>query len=82
MAEIVLPRLSKDMASGVIVNWYKNPGDSFAEGEPLFEVETNKVICEVEARGNGTVKDILCEEGSSIAVGEAVMVVDMEEEAE
>lgn len=80
MAEIVLPKLSKDMSSGVIVNWHKSPGDSFTEGEPLFEVETSKVICEVEAKGNGTVKDILCEEGSSIAVGETVMIVDMEEE--
>ncbi len=79
MAEIVLPKLSKDMTGGVIVNWHKNPGDSFSEGEPLFEVETSKVICEVEAKGNGTVKDILYEEGSNVAVGEAVMIVDMEE---
>lgn len=80
MAEIVLPKLSKDMTDGVIVNWCKQPGESFLEGEPLFEVETSKVICEVEAKGNGTVKDLLCEEGSNIAVGDPVMIVDMEEE--
>lgn len=80
MEKIVLPKLSKDMKEGVIVNWCKKPGEVFEKGEPLFEVETSKVICEVEAKGNGRVKDILVEEGSNITVGDAVMLVDMKEE--
>lgn len=79
MTEIALPKLSKDMKNGIIVNWCKKQGDYFEEGEPLFEVETSKVICEVEAKGNGTVKELLFEEGSNIEVGEPVMLVDMEE---
>lgn len=80
MEKVVLPKLSKDMKEGVIVNWCKKPGDTFEKGDLLFEVETSKVICEVEAKGNGKVRDILVEEGSSITVGDTVMLVDRKEE--
>lgn len=80
MVKVILPKLSKDMESGIIVKWCKQPGEAFLEGEPLFEVETSKVICEVEAPGNGTVKEILVEEGSNVPVGETVILVDMEEQ--
>jgi pyruvate dehydrogenase E2 component (dihydrolipoamide acetyltransferase) len=53
--EIVVPRLGLTMEEGRIVEWFKEPGESVAEGEPLFAVETDKVVLEVEAAVGGIV---------------------------
>lgn len=53
--EIVVPRLGLTMEEGRIVEWFKKPGEAIAEGEPLFAVETDKVVLEVEAAQGGIV---------------------------
>jgi pyruvate dehydrogenase E2 component (dihydrolipoamide acetyltransferase) len=47
--EIKLPRLGQGMESGTIVKWLKSEGDEVAKGEPLYELDTDKVTQEVEA---------------------------------
>src|SRR5216684_4516306 len=49
--EIKLPRLGQGMESGTIVKWLKSEGDKVEKGEPLYELDTDKVTQEAEASG-------------------------------
>ena len=52
-SEVKLPRLGQGMESGVVNKWLKSEGDTVAKGEPLFEVDTDKVTQEVESDVDG-----------------------------
>jgi len=76
--ELKLAAVSMNMEEATIVEWLKRPGDSFKKGEPLYSIETEKVVQEVEAPGNGTLIEILVPEDEDVAVGDAVCVVKLE----
>ena len=57
--DLVMPQLGLTMTEGKILQWYKKPGEAFLAGEPLFEVETDKVNMEVEASEGGTLSEIV-----------------------
>ena len=57
--KIIMPDLGQTVAEGKIVRWLKQPGDRIEKGEPLFEVETDKVTMEVEAFRAGYLHEIL-----------------------
>ena len=69
MFEIELPQLGETVSEGVITAWFKHVGDHVDEGEPLFEVETEKVSLEVPAETSGTLEEITAHEGQTVAVG-------------
>lgn len=71
-AVLKLPRLSMNMVEGTIVTWHRKEGDKVAEGETLYEVETEKVTSEVQCPSDGTLIEILAPEGSEIEVGDPV----------
>jgi pyruvate dehydrogenase E2 component (dihydrolipoamide acetyltransferase) len=73
--EITLPRLGQGMESGVIVRWLKQEGDSVTKGEPLYELDTDKVTQEVEAEVDGVLQKILVAEGE-VDVGAAIAVIE------
>lgn len=75
-AKLKLARVGMNMEEGTIVAWHKAPGESFKAGEILYEVETEKVNNEVEAPGDGTLLEILVEEGDVAEVGQDVCVVE------
>ncbi len=70
--ELTMPKLSDSTADAVIVRWLKSPGDSFARGEALIEVETDKATVVYEAESDGTLESILAPEGASVAIGEPI----------
>lgn len=63
---IVMPKLRPEMKSGTICAWLKEEGDPVRAGEPLFEVETDKVVNQVEATESGILKKQLCEESDTV----------------
>ena len=65
--KINMPKLAPEMESGVLCAWLKEEGDTVAAGEPLFEIETNKVVNQVEATVSGVLKQQLAEEGDTVA---------------
>ena len=73
--QITLPRLGQGMESGVIVRWLKSEGDSVSKGEPLYELDTEKVTQEVEADAGGVLLRIVQLEGAEVAVGEVIALV-------
>ena len=60
--ELTMPKLSDSMADAVIVRWLKAPGDAFARGEGLIEVETDKATVVYEAESDGMLDSILAPE--------------------
>jgi pyruvate dehydrogenase E2 component (dihydrolipoamide acetyltransferase) len=64
-SEVILPRLGQGMESGTIVRWFKSEGDSVEKGEPLYELDTDKVTQEVEAESSGVLLKILVAEGEA-----------------
>ncbi len=69
--EVKLPRLGQGMESGSIVKWLKSEGDQVAKGEPLFEVDTDKVTQEVESDFAGVLLRIVLPSGDA-PVGQTI----------
>ena len=67
-----MPKLSDSMAEAVIIRWLVSPGDAFARGEALIEVETDKATVVYEAEDDGTLDAILVPEGTAAAIGEPI----------
>src|SRR5438309_7523914 len=63
------------MEAGTIVRWLKQEGDTVEKGEPLYELDTDKVTQEVEADASGTLLKILAGEGEEIEVGKRIAVI-------
>ena len=72
--EIKLPRLGQGMESGTIVKWLKSEGDTVEKGEPLYELDTDKVTQEVEADASGVLLKITVTSGE-VEVGKTIAVV-------
>jgi len=70
--ELTMPKLSDSMAEAVIVKWLKSPGEAFARGEALIEVETDKATVVYEAEADGTLGAILVSEGETAAIGQPI----------
>jgi pyruvate dehydrogenase E2 component (dihydrolipoamide acetyltransferase) len=68
------------MEAGTIVRWLKSEGDQVEKGEPLYELDTDKVTQEVEAEASGVLLKILAGEGEEIEVGKRIAVIGEEGE--
>src|SRR3954462_553638 len=63
--EVKLPRLGQGMETGNIVKWLKSEGDAVKKGDPLYELDTDKVTQEVEASHDGVLLKIAVAEGEA-----------------
>ena len=71
--DVKLPRLGQVMESGVIVRWLKSEGEPVTKGEPLYELDTDKVTQEVESEVDGVLLTIVVKEGE-VEVGTTILV--------
>lgn len=71
-----LSRVGMNMEEATIVKWHKQPGQSFKSGDPLYEIETEKVNQEIAATSDGTIIEIYVREGEIVKVGGQVCAVD------
>ena len=74
VSQVILPRLGQGMEAGTIVRWLKSEGDAVEKGEPLYELDTDKVTQEVEAEASGVLLRIFVADGE-VAVGKTVAVI-------
>jgi pyruvate dehydrogenase E2 component (dihydrolipoamide acetyltransferase) len=79
--DVQLPRLGQGMESGVIVHWLKSEGDTVSKGEPLYELDTDKVTQEVESELDGVLTKIVVS-GGDVDVGATVAVIESDGAAE
>ncbi|MGA2383170.1 MAG: dihydrolipoamide acetyltransferase family protein [Gemmatimonadales bacterium] len=73
--KIVMEALSPTMEEGRLVAWKKKEGDAVKAGETLAEVETDKAVMELVARGEGVLRKIVLGEGATVPVGALVAIV-------
>jgi len=73
--KVVMEALSPTMEEGRLVKWLKNEGDQVKNGETLAEVETDKAIMELVARGEGVLRKRLLNENDAAPVGQLIAVI-------
>jgi pyruvate dehydrogenase E2 component (dihydrolipoamide acetyltransferase) len=73
--KVVMEALSPTMEEGRLVKWLKNEGDAVNSGDVLAEVETDKAVMELVARGDGVLRKQLISEGAAAPVGSLIAVI-------
>lgn len=81
MKEIIVPELAESITEGTIAEWLVKPGDKVQKGDPVCELETDKVNVEINSDYTGVIVELLAEEGDDVAVGQAIARVDESGEA-
>jgi pyruvate/2-oxoglutarate dehydrogenase complex dihydrolipoamide acyltransferase (E2) component len=70
--EIKMPKLREEMKEGILCAWLKEEGESFRKGDPIYEIETDKVVNQVEAEEDGVMQRQIAEEGDVILCGDKI----------
>src|SRR5262245_10401460 len=76
MSNIVVPQLGESVVEARIARWLKKAGDRVEVGEPVVELETEKIDLEVSAEKGGVIAKIARQEGEDVKIGELLAVVD------
>ena len=74
--QVKLPKIGMTMEEATVVRFCRQPGEAFRKGDPLYEIETEKISPEVEALGDGVMIEHAVPEGTDVRVGDAVCVVE------
>jgi pyruvate dehydrogenase E2 component (dihydrolipoamide acetyltransferase) len=72
---VIMPALEMAQESGVLVNWLKHDGDAVTKGEPLMEIETDKVTVEIEATASGILGGVIAQVGDVVPVGRTIAYI-------
>mgnify|MGYP000184446109 FL=1 len=78
--EIRVPDLPESVADATVGNWHKNPGEFVQAGEPLVDIETDKVVLEVPAPESGVLAAILNERGNTVLAGQLLAQMQPDDE--
>lgn len=74
--EVKVPVLPESVEDASIASWHKQPGDTIRRDENLVDLETDKVVLEVPAPADGTVKELLAEEGETVNSDQVIAVIE------
>ena len=72
---VVVPKWGLEMTEGTVSSWLKQPGDMVARGEPLIEIESEKIVNSLDAPAEGMLRRILLDAGNIAAVGTLIGVI-------
>jgi pyruvate dehydrogenase E2 component (dihydrolipoamide acetyltransferase) len=75
MIEFQMPSLGADMEDGILIEWKKKPGDVVKRGDIIAEVETQKGLIEIEVFDEGTIAELLIQEGTKVPVGTKMALI-------
>jgi pyruvate dehydrogenase E2 component (dihydrolipoamide acetyltransferase) len=78
--EVIMPKMGDAMEEGTLLKWLKSEGEEVSEGDPIAEIETDKVTMELEAEDEGTLAQLIAGEGQDVPVGEAIAFIQGEGE--
>jgi 2-oxoisovalerate dehydrogenase E2 component (dihydrolipoyl transacylase) len=73
---ITMPQLGETVTEGTVERWLKKPGDAVEKYEAFLEVSTDKVNSEVPSPVTGKIRELLVQEGTTVAVGTPIAVID------
>ncbi len=74
--EVKIPQLSESVAEATLLQWHKQIGEAVERDENLIDIETDKVVLELPAPGAGVLTQIIKGEGSKVAAGELIAMID------
>src|SRR5207249_3762729 len=72
---VIMPALELAQETGKVLRWIKSPGETVVKGEPLLEIETDKVTVEVEAPASGVLRDVSARVGDVVPVGKTIAII-------
>ena len=75
MANVIMPKMGDGMEEGTLLRWLKQVGDSIEVGDPIAEIETDKVSIEIESTEEGLLTKTLVAEGQAVPIGTSIAVV-------
>ncbi|CAN1498063.1 AceF Pyruvate/2-oxoglutarate dehydrogenase complex, dihydrolipoamide acyltransferase (E2) component, and related enzymes [Flavobacteriaceae bacterium] len=75
MIEFLMPSLGADMEDGTLIEWKKKPGDVVKRGDIIAEVETQKGLIEIEVFDEGSIAELLIQEGTKVPVGTKMALI-------
>src|SRR4051812_35830653 len=73
-----MPQLGESVTEGTISKWLVSVGDKVNKYDPLAEIMTDKVNAEVPSSFAGTIKELIAEDGDTLAVGEIICTIEVE----
>ncbi len=74
-ANVIMPALGLAQESGKVLRWLKSEGEAIAKGEPLIEIETDKITVEIEAPASGILANVTAVAGDVVPVGQVIAVI-------
>ena len=74
-ASVIMPALELAQETGKVLRWLKAPGDTVRKGEPIVEIETDKVTVEIEAPASGVLQDVTARAGDVVPVGKTIALI-------
>ena len=72
MTDVVMPQMGESIVEGTLTKWLKKAGEHVDRDEPLFEISTDKVDTEIPSPAAGVLKEVLVEEGKTVAISTVV----------
>src|SRR5689334_20256328 len=79
--EVRVPQLPESVAEATLVNWHKKPGEAVKRDENLIDIETDKVVLELPAPGDGVLAEITRPDGSTVTSNDVIAVIDTDGKA-
>ncbi len=78
---VIMPALEMAQETGKVLRWLKAPGDTVRKGEPILEIETDKITVEIESPASGVLGNVTAQEGDVVPVGQTIAVIAAPNEA-
>ena len=72
---VIMPALEMAQENGKVIRWLKRAGDTVAKGEPIVEIETDKITVEIEAPASGVLGNVTAAAGDVVPVGQTIAVI-------
>jgi pyruvate dehydrogenase E2 component (dihydrolipoamide acetyltransferase) len=74
-ATVIMPALELAQETGKVLKWLKGSGDTVRQGEPIVEIETDKVTMEIEAPASGVLREVTARAGDVVPVGQTIALI-------
>jgi pyruvate dehydrogenase E2 component (dihydrolipoamide acetyltransferase) len=75
MPTVIMPKMGDGMEEGTLLRWLKNVGEEVDAGEPIAEIETDKVSLEIEAAEGGILTKTMVGEGETVPIGTPIATI-------
>jgi pyruvate dehydrogenase E2 component (dihydrolipoamide acetyltransferase) len=74
-ANVIMPALEMAQETGKVIRWLVAPGTRVTKGQPIVEIETDKITVEIEAPASGVLSDVTAQAGDVVPVGQTIAVI-------